>query len=55
MLILFVDFQNRLASVQEQRLPGTCDPNIDELPRSVDHQSTNKVGINVSLLVNSVY
>ncbi|XP_055326242.1 uncharacterized protein LOC129579985 isoform X8 [Sitodiplosis mosellana] len=33
----------RLASVQEQRLPGTGpEPGIDELPRSVDHQPTNK-------------
>lgn len=34
----------RLASVQEQRLPGTGpEPGIDEMPRSVDHQPTNKV------------
>ncbi|XP_031635781.1 uncharacterized protein LOC116348799 isoform X4 [Contarinia nasturtii] len=33
----------RLASVQEQRLPGTCqEPGVDEIPRSVDHQPTNK-------------
>lgn len=38
------DYIHRLASVQEQRLPGTSqEPSIDDLPRSVDHQPTNKV------------
>lgn len=40
----FLRNNNRLASVQEQRLPGTCaDLNADEIPRSADSQASNKV------------
>lgn len=43
-----INYVHRLASVQEQRLPGTGpEPGIDELPRSVDHTPTNKVRYNV--------
>lgn len=39
-----ISWLNRLASVQEQRLPGTCaDLSADEIPRSADSQATNKV------------
>lgn len=38
------EFPNRLASVQEQRLPGTGpESSVDENSRSADNHSMNKV------------